>query len=431
MSMKEVDKNLVDVPDDANRPQAARLTDGSTFYKATTPTDTQPISAVALPLPTGAATEASLATLSGTVSAGRVQVDAVVSTGDIEIGAVEIKDGATDTRVKVKTDGTDNALVVMQNSQPLPTGAATEATLASIDGNITACDTGNVTIASSALPTGAATAAAQTDKSQFTKITDGTDTALVTASGELNVIATAQPGVDIGDVTVNNGAGAAAVNIQDGGNSITIDAASLPLPTGAATEATLASIDSKITACNTGAVTVASSALPTGAATEATLAGIDTTLTDASQKTQIVDGAGNVVGATSNALDVNIASSAIAISTTFGVTNPNLGISAFDLSGANSNQASVELNSYVSGSIQLVWTGATSSDAFVTPGVITVEVSNNNSNWESLISYEISSASGQVMSRGIAVDFRYMRTTWLLNASTAGTANITSAFKAA
>lgn len=32
-----------------------------------------------------------------------------------------------------------------------------------------------------------------------------------------------QPGVDIGDVTVNNGAAAAAVNIQDGGNSITVD----------------------------------------------------------------------------------------------------------------------------------------------------------------------------------------------------------------
>lgn len=39
--------------------------------------------------------------------------------------------------------------------------------------------------------------------------------------------------------TVVNGAGAAAVNIQDGGNSITIDATTLPLPTGAATEATL------------------------------------------------------------------------------------------------------------------------------------------------------------------------------------------------
>jgi len=49
------------------------------------------------------------------------------------------------------------------------------------------------------LPTGAATAALQT-----------------------------QPGVDIGDVTVNNAAGAAGVNIQDGGNSITVDSTQLP-----------------------------------------------------------------------------------------------------------------------------------------------------------------------------------------------------------
>lgn len=32
-----------------------------------------------------------------------------------------------------------------------------------------------------------------------------------------------QPGVDIGDVTVNNAAGASAVNVQDGGNSLTVD----------------------------------------------------------------------------------------------------------------------------------------------------------------------------------------------------------------
>lgn len=57
------------------------------------------------------------------------------------------------------------------------------------------------------------------------RIGDGTDLANVTAAGELNVLATAQPGVDIGDVTINNAAGAAAVNIQDGGNSITVDGA--------------------------------------------------------------------------------------------------------------------------------------------------------------------------------------------------------------
>lgn len=40
-----------------------------------------------------------------------------------------------------------------------------------------------------------------------------------------------QPGVDIGDVTVNNAAGASSVNIQDGGNSITVDGSVTANPT--------------------------------------------------------------------------------------------------------------------------------------------------------------------------------------------------------
>lgn len=75
----------------------------------------------------------------------------------------------------------------------------------SLDGKVTACDTGDVTVSSSALPTGAATAANQS-----------------TANSSLSTIA--------GDTT---------------------------------------SIDGKITACDTGNVTIASSALPTGAATAA------------------------------------------------------------------------------------------------------------------------------------------------------------------
>ena len=43
------------------------------------------------------------------------------------------------------------------------------------------------------------------------------------------------------------------------------------LPTGAATESTLNTLNGKVTACNTGAVVVSSSALPSGAATESTL----------------------------------------------------------------------------------------------------------------------------------------------------------------
>lgn len=66
-----------------------------------------------------------------------------------------------------------------------------------VSGTVTAnVGTGTQPVSASALPlpTGASTSALQT-----------------------------QPGVDIGDVTINNATGAAAVNIQDGGNSITVD----------------------------------------------------------------------------------------------------------------------------------------------------------------------------------------------------------------
>lgn len=48
----------------------------------------------------------------------------------------------------------------------------------------------------------------------------------------------ANSGVDIGDVTVNNAAGAAAVNVQDGGNSLTIDSPGIPITLGQGTMAT-------------------------------------------------------------------------------------------------------------------------------------------------------------------------------------------------
>lgn len=121
-------------------------------------------------------------------------------------GAVTIADG-DDVALGATTDaeaaaGNGTVVAILKRLRTLLNGGLPAAL---VGGRL------SVDVGASALPTGAATAALQT-----------------------------QPGVDIGDVTVNNGAGAAAVNVQDGGNSITVDAASLPLPTGAATEATLA-----------------------------------------------------------------------------------------------------------------------------------------------------------------------------------------------
>ncbi len=93
----------------------------------------------------------------------------------------------------------------------LPSGAATDATLSVINNKIPSGltvsfsrlltnVTGDVSISSSVLPDGAAT------------------------ESTLNLINSKfVNGNDIGDVTINNASGASAVNIQDGGNSITVD----------------------------------------------------------------------------------------------------------------------------------------------------------------------------------------------------------------
>jgi len=56
-------------------------------------------------------------------------------------------------------------------------------------------------------------------------------------------------GTDIGDVTINNSTGAAAVNIQDGGNTITVDGT--VVVTGVATETTLGTIHGHVDSIDT------------------------------------------------------------------------------------------------------------------------------------------------------------------------------------
>lgn len=95
-------------------------------------------------LPSGAATEATLAGLAAEDFATETTLAQLAS-----------EDFATETTLaliegKIATVDTDNVTVV---SSALPTGAATEATLAALDAKVTAVNTGAVTI-SSALPAG-------------------------------------------------------------------------------------------------------------------------------------------------------------------------------------------------------------------------------------------------------------------------------------
>lgn len=136
----------------------------------------------------------------------RTAADGGIATGPVSF----ILDGSS-TQVIEDT-------VTPANNAPLPV----KITSATGDINITAGDLNVQTSHTGATP-------------DSTQVGDGTEIMLISAAGEAQVHDTAARaslasldakfvgGTDIGDVTVNNAAGAAAVNIQDGGNSITVD----------------------------------------------------------------------------------------------------------------------------------------------------------------------------------------------------------------
>ena len=165
-------------------------------------------------------------------------------------------------------------------SLPLPTGASTSALQTSGNASLTSiaasvAGTLAVSAASLPLPTGAATSANQTNGSQSTQVVNGANTLAVDASGHATV----------------NVSGTVPVSGTFFQATQPVSAVSLPLPTGAATQTTLASVLSALqgtlTTSVTGSVAVTgtffqatqpvsavSLPLPTGAATQTTLASV-------------------------------------------------------------------------------------------------------------------------------------------------------------
>lgn len=60
------------------------------------------------------------------------------------------------------------------------------------------------------------------DSATLVSTSNGLPVSLIAGSASIGTLG-ANSGVDIGDVTINNASGASAVNIQDGGNTITVD----------------------------------------------------------------------------------------------------------------------------------------------------------------------------------------------------------------
>jgi hypothetical protein len=210
-----------------------------------------PVSVASLPLPTGAATEATLAN----VEANTTSMDTTLSSISGNTANIETSVASIDTKtpalgqafmaasVPVAIASNQSTLPVSAASLPLPTGAATEATLSSINtktpalGQAAMAASSPVVIASdqSAVPVSAASLPLPTGAA--------TEVTLAAMSAKLPAA--------LGQLAM---AASLSVAIASDQSTIPVSAASLPLPTGAATEATLAALNGKV-ANNFGAAT--------------------------------------------------------------------------------------------------------------------------------------------------------------------------------
>lgn len=119
----------------ATNPLPSRLTDGAAFYKPTTPSDTQPISAASLPLPSGASTSA-LQT-SGNSSLTTIAANTTNAGTPVVSGTVTANQG-TGGASAWKVDGSAVTQPISAASLPLPTGATTAANQTAVQGTVAA-----------------------------------------------------------------------------------------------------------------------------------------------------------------------------------------------------------------------------------------------------------------------------------------------------
>ncbi len=229
---------------------AASVAVTGTFYQATQPVSiasmpstpvtgtfwqaTQPVSAAALPLPSGASTEATLAL----IKAKTDNLDVALSTRAVT--------GLTDTQLRatpVPVSGT-----FYQATQPVSIASMPSTPVTGTFWQATQ----PVSIAASVAVTGTFWQATQPVSGPLT------DTQLrATAVPVSGTFWQATQPVSIASMPSTPVTGTFWQATQP------VSAAALPLPSGASTETTLSTLNGKVTACNTGAVTVAAITPPT------------------------------------------------------------------------------------------------------------------------------------------------------------------------
>ncbi len=177
------------------------------------------------------------------------------------------------TRSGIAIDSESRIIISPTSGPPLPADAATHS--AQIDGTQRAGVLGadGTSLSSNANPVPISDAGGSITVDGSVSIT-GTPTISGTVTANQGTGGVSAWKVD-GSATTQPVSGTVAVSSVAGSVAVTnanLDAGLSTL----ATQATLAALDAKVTAVNTGAVVVSSSALPSGAATETTLAGVKT-----------------------------------------------------------------------------------------------------------------------------------------------------------
>lgn len=304
----------------------------------------QAVSAAALPLPTGAATETSLASLNTkvTASANGVRTDGSATTQPISAAALPLPAGAATSALQTSTGTTltsilantpapgqktavNSAPVVLASDQPavpttsaslpLPAGAATDATLSGLSGKFTTTANGlkvdgsaatqPITAAALPLPAGAAT---ETSLSALLAKFSALGQKAMAASAPV-VIASDQTAIPVTIGTQALPTGAATAAAQATGNT---SLASIDGKTPALGQTTAAGSVPVVLASNQAAVptTAASLPLPTGAATETTLSGLSGKFGALGQKAMVAS-APVVIASDQSAIPVSVGTQAL------------------------------------------------------------------------------------------------------------------------
>ena len=224
--------------------------DGSAMVQALTDAELRasavPVSASSLPLPSGAATESTLSTVSTELGhlTDHTQTTQITDASGTSVAVKSLATGIV---------GTDNALVVQSAIHGLTTGGGggyVEVKVNPSGAMVTDASGSTVSVTSSALPTGASTSALQTTGNSSLNSIDTKTPALGQAISAASVpvvlpaaqITTLTPPTT---VTVTQATGTNLHTVVDSGTvSVSnfpatqpVSATSLPLPTGAATEA--------------------------------------------------------------------------------------------------------------------------------------------------------------------------------------------------